>query len=46
MKRKYNPNNNISIYLNGAKLECVQNVKHLGMWFTPDMDSSKELFEK
>ncbi len=43
--RKYNQNNNINIYLNGAKLECVQKVKHLGMWFTPDMDNSKEFIE-
>ncbi len=45
-RRKYNQNNNINIYLNGAKLECVQKAKHLGMWFTPDMDNSKELIEK
>ncbi len=32
--------------VNVAKLECVQKVKHLGMWFTPDMDNSKELIEK
>ncbi len=45
-RRKYKQNNNINIYLNGVKLECVQKVKHLGMWFTPDMDNSKELIEK
>ncbi len=33
-------------YIDGTKLECVQNVKHLGMWFTPDMDNSRELFER
>ncbi len=36
-RRKYNQNNNINIYLNGAKLECVQKVKHLGLhqtWIT------------
>ncbi len=41
-----NQNNNISIYLNGSKLVCMQKVKHLGMWFTLDMDNSKELIEK
>ncbi len=40
-RRKYNQNNNINIYVNGAKLECVQKVKHLGMWFTPEMDNCK-----
>ncbi len=45
-RRKYNQNNNINIYLNGAKLECVRKVKHLGIWFTSDMDNSKELIEK
>ncbi len=43
---KYNQNNNISIYLNGVKHECVQKVKHFGIWFTQDMDNSKELIEK
>ncbi len=43
---KYNQNNNINIYLNCAKLECVQKVKHLGMWFTLDMHNRKELIEK
>ncbi len=44
-RRTYNQNNNINIYLNGAKLECVQRMKHLGMWFTPDKDNRKELIE-
>ncbi len=46
LRRKYNQNNNINNYLNWAKLECEQKVKHLGMWFTQDMDNSKELIEK
>ncbi len=44
--RNYNHNYNLSIYLNSAKLECVQKVKHLGMCLTPDMFNSKELIEK
>ncbi len=27
-------------------LNVMQKVQHLGMWFTPDMDNSKELIEK
>jgi hypothetical protein len=44
--RKKSPQNKISVYLNGAKLECVEKVKHLGMWITTDMDNSVEINNK
>ncbi len=37
---------NISIYLNGAKLECVTQAKHLGMYISSNMKNEEELRHK
>ncbi len=36
----------VDIYLNGNKLECVQNVKHLGVYISNDMNNGYELIKK
>lgn len=38
--------NDVSIFLNGTKLDCVRKVKHLGMWLTPDLENKTELIDK